>query len=122
MGETALALVQVDDSIPLALWVGETIEGYTLASVEPEMATLVGADGTLTLPVEEPVLRDQPRTGPREVRIEGRDLEALQGRVQDMLRNQFLMQRGGPQGRLMETPSQDRSPAARRGRGGGGQS
>ena len=113
MGETALALVQVDDFAPLALWVGESVEGYILASVEPEMATLVGADGTLNLPVEEPVLRDQPRASPGEIRIEGRDLEALQGRVQDMLRNQFLMQRGGPQ---------DRSPAARRGRGGGGQS
>jgi len=102
MGDMALALVQVDDTIPVALLLGESIEGYTLAAVDAESATLVGENGILTLPVVEPLRgreRSSDRNQGRAVQFNNQTMEALQGRVQQMLqgmgRGQMRGGRGG---------------------------
>ena len=55
IGQGGLALVQVDDGdLPIAVSVGESIEGYLLASVTDEGATLTAEDGRWVLEVVEP--------------------------------------------------------------------
>ena len=120
MGNVALALVQVDDSIPLALLVGESVEGYTLAAVNQEGAVLVGETETLTLPVVEPLPTGGPRNAAPQIQIDQRNLEAMQERVQQLLRNQLLNQRGGMMQRGVPLPPGGGNPPGRGGRGGGG--
>lgn len=105
MGDNlALAMVQVDDSVPLALLLGESVVGYTLAAVDGESATLVSEDETLTLPVVEPIhsASSDSRSARGRAQSNARDMEALQSRVQEMIRNlqqqRGQMQRGGGQG------------------------
>jgi len=106
MGDLAVALVQVDDSIPVALRLGESIEGYTLVAVDQEGATLQGEAETLTLPVVQPLASPGIRSGDAPMQVGPRNLEAMQGRVQELLRSQMMNQRG---------------QGGNRGRGGGGQ-
>lgn len=103
MGEKAVALVQVDDSVPLVLFLGESVEGYTLASVAPESATLVSPDETLILPVVEPVLGRQAGQGQVQAQINPTDLEQFRARMQEVLRAQRMNERGG-RGRGGGTP------------------
>jgi hypothetical protein len=119
-GSLALALIQVDDSIPLALLLGESVEGYTLAAVNQEGAVLVGETETLTLPVVEPLPTARPRNAGPQIQIDQRNLEAMQERVQQLLRNQLLNQRGMMQ-RGGQVPPDGGNPPGRGGRGGGGQ-
>lgn len=97
--QLALAMVQVDDSVPLALLLGESVEGYTLAAVDGESATLVGADETLTLPVVEAIhsASSTAQSARGRTQNNARDMEALQTRVQEMIRN--LQQQRGMMGR-----------------------
>jgi hypothetical protein len=107
----ALAMIQVDDSIPLALLLGETVEGYTLAAVDTEGATLVREDETLTLPVVEPAYPREanPRSTRGRAQNNASDMQALQTRVQEMIRNlqqqqRGQVQRGGGQATIMLRP------------------
>jgi len=106
MGDMAVALVQVGDIIPVALLIGESIEGYTLAAVSAESATLVGAGGMMTLPVVAPLRGAAERNRAEPIQIRGGNIDAatLQNRVREMLQ----MQRG-------QTPTR-----GNRGGGGGG--
>lgn len=121
MGDLALALVQVDDSIPLALLLGESVEGYTLAAVDQEGAILVGESGTLTLPVVAPLPTGRSQATGVQIQIDQRNLEAMQERVQQMLRNQLLGERGLMMNRGVQVPPGGANPPGRGGRGGGGQ-
>jgi hypothetical protein len=120
MGNLALALVQVDDSLPLALLLGESVEGYTLTAVNQEGAVLVGETETLTLPVVEPLPTAGLRNAGPQIQIDQRNLEAMQERVQQLLRNQILNQRGGMMQRGGQLPPGGGDPPGRGGRGGGG--
>ena len=53
-GDLALALVQPEDSIPFAVLLGETVDGYTLVAITEESVTLVSEDQEFTFPVVEP--------------------------------------------------------------------
>ena len=107
-GGTALALVQVNDSIPLAILLGEGVGGYTLTAVDEESATLVGESEILTLPVVSPLSWASPTAvGPQGTPPDAQSLRALQERVQQMLRSQIMNAR--------------RQNTNRGGRGGGGQ-
>jgi hypothetical protein len=104
MGEGGMALVQVGDTFPLALMVGETVEGYVLASVDADFATLVREEETLTLPVVEPLTRGasgSARAGSQRGQVDQRGMEQLQQRVQDMLRG---MMQGGGRGGAVQVP------------------
>ena len=92
MGDRALALIQVGDTLPIVLMVGESVEGYRLASVDAEGATLVMDEEILTLPVTEPLRsggssdsRDS-RRGTSQADRNEQAIDALQQRVQQMLR------------------------------------
>jgi len=113
MGDLALALIQVDDSVPLAVLLGESLEGYTLVAVNQETATLTSLTETLTLPVVEPLARGGTETGPVQIRIDSRDIEQLRSRAQEIFRGQ-MMNRGG------QVPPGGTNPPGRGGRGGGG--
>lgn len=107
-GGAALALVQVNDSIPLAILLGEEVGGYILTAVDEESATLVGDSETLTLPVVPPSSwASSTAVGPQGATPDAQSLQALQERVQQMLRAQLMNAR--------------RQNPNRGGRGGGGQ-
>jgi hypothetical protein len=93
MGDMALALVQVDDSIPFAVLLGESVEGYTLVAVDEESATLMGEDETLTLPVQPPLTTAGARVPGGPVQVGPRVPEGMEERVQEFLRAQ-MMNRG----------------------------
>jgi hypothetical protein len=101
VGDLGLALVQVGDSFPVAVQVGETVGEYLLTAVDEESATLVWDAEILVLAVMEP-LEGRPteeRSQRGNVIIRGPDGQALQGRVQELLRGmqfqQFQRGRGG---------------------------
>ncbi len=119
MGEAAVALVQVEDSIPVSVALGERIQGYTLARVTPESATLVGSDETLILPVMESIRVGQASTGPVQLQISSRDMERFQNRMQEVLRAQMMNERAQMMNRGI--PLRETNPQRRGGRGGGGQ-
>lgn len=82
----ALALIQVDDSPPLAILVGEEVEGYTLAAVDKETATLVRDSETLILSIVEAIHTAPGHVvGPQVGRADPQTIEALQGRIQEMM-------------------------------------
>jgi len=93
MGDMALALVQVDDSIPFAVLLGESVEGYVLVAVDEESATLLGEDETLTLPVEPPLPTAGAQVPGAPVQVGPRVPEGMEERVQEFLRAQ-MMNRG----------------------------
>jgi len=120
MGDRAVALIQVDDSIPMAVLLGERVEGYVLASVDRESATLVGLEGPMTLPVVEPLSGGQSTTRGAAVQVDPRDMQRIQGAVQEMLRRQMTGEMGGRAFREGEIQLRRANPTNRGGRGGGG--
>lgn len=106
-GDVGLALIQVDDSVPFAVLLGEEVEGYTLVAVEGESATLMGPSETLTLPVVAPLATNDPRSGrSSQVQMDPQSFEAVQRQLQEVLRARMMNAR-----RQIDT---------RGGRGGGG--
>ncbi len=102
-GGRALALIQVDDSLPIAVLLGEEVDGYVLAAVDEDGATLIGELETLELPVVASLETGRSLTsGP-----DPQSVEAMQERVQQILRAQMMNAR--------------RQNPNRGGRGGGGQ-
>ncbi len=94
-GDLALALVQPDDSLPFAVLMGETVEGYTLAAVMEEFVTLVREDQEWTLPVTEP--RSRRSSNSRERNARSQEVQAdLVRQLTERLREAT---RGGQQGR-----------------------
>jgi hypothetical protein len=96
-GDLSFALIQLEDSLPVLFALGETVEGYTLASVTEESITLATEDAQFTYPVMEPDRgrgsndrndrNARDRTGTAE-----REIQAMQQRLQQALRG--LNQRG----------------------------
>jgi len=102
-GGQVLALIQVDDSLPIVVLLGEEVQGYVLAAVDEDGATLVGESETLELPVVASLETGRSLTsGP-----DPQSVEAMQERVQQILRQQMMNAR--------------RQNPNRGGRGGGGQ-
>jgi len=97
MGDRALALIQVDDSVPFAVLLGETVEGYTLAAVDEESATLTSPTEDLTLPVVEPLGVGQPSVDPAQIQIDARNIDQFRNRMQEVLRRQMSGRGGGGQ-------------------------
>jgi hypothetical protein len=93
-GDLALALVQPDDSIPFAVLLGETVDGYTLAAITEDLVTLVRDDQEFTFPVVEPQRGRSSNSRDRNSRDRNSTEDAaraLTERVQQMLQG---MQRG----------------------------
>jgi len=109
-GDRGIALVQLEDSIPFAVWVGEEVDGYTLASVREDSVTLVGPEDEFVFPVVEADLRRSSDTRGRNSRgnnAREEDLNrALQERVQQMLQQmgRGQMNRGGVVGPGIAVP------------------
>lgn len=97
MGDMALALIQVDDSVPLAILLGESVEGYTLTAVDQEGATLTSLTENLTLPVVEPILVGRSSGEPAQIQIDAANIEQFRGRMQEVLRRQMTNRGGGGQ-------------------------
>lgn len=87
-GELGIALVQLADSIPFAVVLGETVDGYLVASIYEEGVTLTRDDALFDLPVVEPERGSssggRDRSG-REQRAIEDAARALQERVQQMI-------------------------------------
>jgi hypothetical protein len=99
-GDLAIALVQLEDSIPFAMVLGEEVDGYLLAAVDEESATLTGDGAEFVLPVVEPQRSASANSRDRNARGAEAAQEAaaaLQERVQQMLQGmgRGQMQRGG---------------------------
>jgi len=100
-GDLALAVVQLDDSIPFAVLLGEDVDGFILASVGEESVTLMGADGEFTFPVVEPQRgsgsNNNRNRNTRNSNADEAAARALTERVQQMLQGigRGQMQRGG---------------------------
>jgi len=119
-GELALALVQLEDSIPFAVLLGEEVEGYMVAVVDEESVTFTVEGAEFTFPVVEPQRnrRSNNRNSNTRNQSNARELDAaLQQRVQQMLQGlqRGQMQRGG-QGQMPVI----RELVIRPGGGGGG--
>ncbi|MGW8268402.1 MAG: hypothetical protein ACWGSQ_18690 [Longimicrobiales bacterium] len=97
MGDRALALIQVDDSVPFAVLLGESVEGYTLAAVDQESATLTSPTDNLTLPVMEPIGAGRALVEPAQIEIDARNIEQFRSRMQEALRRQMSGRGGGGQ-------------------------
>ncbi len=121
IGQGGLALVQVDDGdVPIAVSVGESIEGYRLASVTEEGATFEGATSTAdgsswALSVVEP-REERPSRNNRGNNNRGRNTREQAAAQEAAAQLQQLIQ-GGLQGLLGGFPQ---GRAGFRGRGGGG--
>jgi hypothetical protein len=113
IGRGGLALVQVEDGTPIAVGVGETVQGYRVAAVTAEGATLVGPAGRLRLSITDPAATRGP--GDNSDR-RGRDdnnaqeLERAQVRIQEMMQQLRNRANAGARGAF----------PGRGGRGGGG--
>jgi hypothetical protein len=106
-GDLAIALVQLEDSIPFAMVLGEEVDGYLLAAVDEESATLTGDGAEFVLPVVEPQRGSTSNSRNRNARGNQAAEEAaaaIQERVQQMLQGmgRGQIQRGGAAG--MELP------------------
>ena len=100
-GDLGLAVVQLEDSMPFAVLVGDLVDGYRVASVSEESVTLTLADEAFTLPVVEPD-RGSSNSGGRDrdsrnQRATEEAARALSERVQQMLQGmgRGQMGRGG---------------------------
>jgi hypothetical protein len=101
-----LAIMQIEDSPPRVLAVGESLFGYTLERVEGEVATLTGQGRTLSLtvaqaspnpPAEEAARSSRDRRG----RNVEEAYERLRGRQDgDAVRNLEQQMRGAEQGAI----------------------
>jgi len=100
-GDLAIALVQLEDSIPFAVVVGEEVDGYTVASVREESVTLTDADDEFVFPVVEADLSRSSNSGNRGSRGDNARVDdatrILQERVQQLLQQmgRGQMGRGG---------------------------
>jgi hypothetical protein len=119
MGSGGLVLVQVDEDEPIvAISVGESIDGYMLASVDEYGATLVRDGQSFDLSVREPE-RDEPRGNRGRQSESDRERETLERleQIQQQLGRGALQGRGTivlPGGQIAFPP------LGGRGRGGGG--
>ena len=98
-GDLALAVVQLNDSIPFALLLGEEVDGYMLAAVSEESVTFTGDGAEFTFPVVEPQRGSSSNGRNRNARGDAATAEAaqaLQERVQQMIQGmgRGQMQRG----------------------------
>jgi len=97
IGAGGVALVQVDrGDAPVAVSVGESIEGYVLASVTEEGVTWTAeGGGSSVVPIVEPRAERRSNNG-RDRNSRGRDSEReLQQRVQELQGQMLEMIRGG---------------------------
>lgn len=133
-GDLALAMVQPADSIPFAVLLGESVDGFLLAAIEEESVTLTRDGDEFVYPVEEPQRSRSSSSRDRNARTRAATEEvtqALTERVQQMLRQ--LQQRGGgaaqarpiqlqfvPGVELMQRGGQGGRAVTIRPRGGGG--
>ncbi len=93
IGAGGVALVQVDrGDVPRAVSVGESIEGYVLASVTEEGATWTGGGGNSVVPIVRP--RAERRSNNNR-NSRGNSERELQQRVQDLQGQMLEMIRGG---------------------------
>lgn len=104
-GDLALALVQPEDTIPFAVLLGESVEGYLMAAIDAESVMLTRDGAEYTLPVREPRQARSSNNRERNTRNRGNTDEAaaaraLTERVQQMLQGmqRGQMIRGGGQG------------------------
>ncbi|MGD2121202.1 MAG: hypothetical protein PVJ76_05640 [Gemmatimonadota bacterium] len=98
-GDLALAMVQPDDSIPFAVLLGESVDGFFLAAIDEESVTLTRDGDEFVYPVVEPQRSGSSNSRDRSSRNRAATEEAAQAlneRVQQMLRQ--LQQRGGAAG------------------------
>jgi hypothetical protein len=101
-GDLALALVQPDDSIPFAVLLGESVDGYLLAGIDEESVTLTRDGEEFTYPVVEPQRARSSNDRNRNSRNQATNeaaAQALTERVQQMLQGlqRGQMMRGGGQ-------------------------
>jgi hypothetical protein len=96
-GDLALAMVQPDDSIPFAVLLGETVDGFMLAAIDEESVTLTRDGDEFIYPVREPQRGRSSSNRDRNARdraaVAEEAAQAMSERVQQMLRQ--LQQRGG---------------------------
>jgi hypothetical protein len=89
-GDLAIALVQLEDSIPFAVVQGEEVDGFLVAEVGEESVTLWDGEGEFTFSVTEPDRNQRSsRDRGRESRDDQGQAEAarlLNERIQQMLR------------------------------------
>jgi hypothetical protein len=143
-GDVALALIQLEDSVPVLFALGETVEGFTLASVTDGSITLIQDEAEFTYPVMEPDRGRGSSSRERSSRDRSsnaeREVQALQQRLQQALRGlnqqgagaiQFYRSGGAAgEGQVIQLqpgavlrgalPGGGRAAVTIRGRGGGG--
>ena len=95
IGQGGLVLVQVDDGdLPIAVSVGESIEGYRVESVTDEGATLTAEGGSWALAVVEP-REERPSRNNRSSNNRGRNTRQqatevdVAGQIQELLQGGF---------------------------------
>lgn len=119
IGQGGLVLVQVDDGdLPIAVSVGESIEGYRVESVTDEGATLTAEGGSWALAVVEP-REERPSRNNRSNNNRGRNTRQQATEVDVAGQIQQLLQ-GGLQGILGPQGAGGLIFGGRGGRGGGG--
>ena len=99
-GDLAIVMVQLEDSIPFAVLLGEEVDGFRVAAVGEESVTLTGDDSEFTLPVMEPQRGRSSNNRNRNARDQNATEDAaraLTERVQQMLQGvgRGQMMRGG---------------------------
>ena len=116
IGRGGIALVQFEENPVVAVSMGDYVEGYRLAAIGPERATLVGAAGRLILPVMEPLRASERRTRGRDDRANAEREAQTLARMQELLRAQRGLTFGRGDGRAGFGGGRGN----RGGRGGGG--
>jgi hypothetical protein len=97
-GDVSLALVQLDDSLPIAVWLGEEVDGYRLTAISEERVTLAGLDEEFTYPVVEQLRgRESNRSSRSDDR--GRDSQAEAARALNGRLQEAVLRMGRGQGR-----------------------
>ncbi len=94
-GDVSLALVQLDDSLPIAVWLGEEVDGDRLTAISEERVTLAGLDEEFTYPVVEQ-LRGRESSGSND---RGRDNQAETARALNERLQEAVLRMGRGQGR-----------------------
>jgi hypothetical protein len=87
-GDMAIALVQLDDSLPFMVLLGEVVDGFVVAAVYEESVTLTGDGAEFTFAVVEPQRGSSSDNQDRNTRNEASTqaaARALNERVQQML-------------------------------------
>ena len=97
-GDLAIVLVQLEDSIPFVVLLGEEVDGFMVAAVDEESVMLTGNGDEFTFAVVEPQRGGQSGGRDRNARdnASAREAAALHERVQQMLQGMGRGQmRGG---------------------------